>query len=114
MTARLFGSARAQWAAFDGWAAATMGGTDPLDLPFDRFLNLIYHWLTNGADPAEIKKFDARLWRPLPGMVPAAGSPWSAEAETAAFKAFSAEFSGTVGTPREGSTLPGSAPGRTA
>lgn len=94
MTARLLNTAKAQWSAFDGWAAASLSGADPLDLPLDRFVNLIYWWAIRDAEPEEIPKFDQRLWRPPPGVAPAPGSPWSAEAETAAFKGFAAAFKG--------------------
>lgn len=94
MTARLLNTAKARWSAFDGWAAATMSGADPLDLPFDRLLNLIYHWIVKDADPDEVPKFDARLWRPPPGRAAAPGSPWSPEAETAAFRGLAAAIKG--------------------
>lgn len=95
MTARLLGSARAEWSAFDGWAAASLAGGDPLDLPPDRFFALIYHWITREGEPDQVEKFNTRLWRPPPGRAAAPGSPWSAEAETAAFRGLSAQVKGS-------------------
>lgn len=95
MTVRLLILARENWAAFDGeWASRPM---DPLDLPIDRFLSLIYWWMIrNAEDEKSIQSFNARLWRPPPGVLPAAGSPWTAEAETAAFRSFAAQTKGKV------------------
>lgn len=94
MTARLLNAAKARWSAFDGWAAAELSGRDPLDLPMDRFANLVYFWITKDADPDEVPKFDNRLWRPPPGMLPAPGSPWSPENETSAFRSLAAQVKG--------------------
>ena len=94
---RLLWAARDSWASFDGWAASTLSGaeTDPLRLPPDRFFNLIYYWIVRDGEPDEVKKFDQRLWVPPKGVVPPKGSPWSAEAETAAFKSFASAFKAT-------------------
>lgn len=81
--------------AFDGWAAATLAGGDPLDLPPDRFFSLIYFWIVREGEQSEIEKFDARLWRPPKGVAPAKGSPWSADAETAAFRGLTAQVKGS-------------------
>jgi hypothetical protein len=94
VTQRLLYTAKARWAAFDGWAATTMAGLDPLDLPLDRFLNLIYYWLVREAHEDEVAKFDTRLWRPPKGVKPAPGSPWSAERESAAFAGFASQVRG--------------------
>ena len=48
-----------------------------------------------GIPADEVKKFDQRLWVPPKGVVPPKGSPWSAEAETAAFKSFASAFKAT-------------------
>jgi hypothetical protein len=95
VTSRLLSLAKQNWAAFDGeWASQNL---DPLDLPIDRFLSLVYWWMVrNAEDEKAIKSFDTRLWRPPPGEAPAEGSPWTPEAETSAFRAFSAEFRGSV------------------
>lgn len=91
MTRRLIGLAREHWAKIDGMMASR--GLDPLELPGDRFLNLIYWWATKDAvDQQALDKFDRQVWRPPKGVRPPPGSPWSAEAETKAFAAFSAEF----------------------
>lgn len=95
MTQRLLNTVKARWAAFDGWAAAALGGADPLDLPLDRMLNLIYHWIIRHAEPDEVEKFDNRLWRPPVGETPPPGSPWSPEKETAAFRGFAAQVRGS-------------------
>lgn len=60
-------------------------GIDTLALPMDRFLSLIYWWLTDGVSPQEIERFNIRLWMPPKGVVPTQG-PWTPEAETSAFK----------------------------
>lgn len=96
MTSRLVGLAEHHWTKIDGLLASR--GEDPLLLPPDRFLNLIYWWATkDAADQKELDKFDRRLWRPPPGVRAPAGSPWSPEAETQAFAAFSAEFQAMAG-----------------
>lgn len=63
-------------------------------LPFDRFLNFIYYFLTENADEQERDKFDLRLNTPPPnyrdpGSIPES-SPWSAKNETAALGELSA------------------------
>ena len=91
MTGRLLATADSRWEAFDGWAAAR--NVDPLRLPASRFLNLIYHWLTADGDPADVDKFDRKLWQPPVGVaveIPKE-SPWSAENETAALSAFASQ-----------------------
>lgn len=105
MTHRLLNIARAHWATFDGWAAAR--NVDPLDLPPDRMLSLIYYWSTrNASSSEEINKFDRRLWLPPKGTAAPKGSPWSAEAETAAFGSLAAQVGvQTKGGLREGSTV---------
>lgn len=95
MTQRLLGSVQAHWTAFDGWSMTVLAGGDPLRLPLDRLLNLIYHWLTDGGDRDEVARFDRRLWMPPKGEAAPKNSPWSAEAETAAFKMFAAEVKST-------------------
>lgn len=59
-------------------------------------MNLIYYWATkNAQEQKDLDKFDRQLWMPPPTMDPddiPADSPWSAENETAAFAAFSAQF----------------------
>lgn len=105
MTQRLLATIKAHWVAFDGWAVTVLAGGDPLRLPLDRYLNLIYHWLTDGADREEIAKFDKRLWMPPKGVAAPKGSPWSAEAETGAFRAFVAQVKGVV-KPASGGATP--------
>jgi len=91
VTLRLFASAKQYWPTFDGWAASR--GIDPMDLPVDRFLNLVYHFLTRNGTQEEIDKVDRTLWMPPKGVAVSRG-PWSKEAEAKAFDAFAAEFSG--------------------
>lgn len=64
---------------FDGWTAAR--GVDPQSLPYDRFCNLIYYWLTRG-DQDRRARVDLEL---SAGDVEAPG--WSAEEEMALFRA---------------------------
>lgn len=80
------GLADQNWLRFDGWSAAR--GVDPLELPPQRFLTLVYHFATREGSPDDIAKFDRRLWVPVKGAVPPPESPWSAANETNAFKAF--------------------------
>jgi hypothetical protein len=54
----------AHWDLIDGELAAR--GIDPLDLPYGRFLNLVYVWAVQRiGDPLEIEKFDASLLTPV-------------------------------------------------
>lgn len=59
-----------------------------MELPLDRFLNLVYHYATDGADEKERNKFDVRLNMPIPGVVRSRvvteSSPWSSKNEAAA------------------------------
>lgn len=79
------------WAAFDGLCASQ--GFDPLEMPWDRFLNLSYWFLTRNGDEESIAKFDRWLWVPfdVAEEVPAE-SPWSVESQEAAMAAFGKEF----------------------
>lgn len=95
MTQRLVYLAGQHWPVIDGMLASQ--GVDPLSLPWDRFLNTIYWWATRDATSQAVAKFEAQLWRPPPNEAPAPGSPWSPEAETAAFKALKAGVSAVVG-----------------
>lgn len=96
MTQRLVGavSSTEEWPRFDGWLASQ--GIDPLELPTDRLLNLIYHYLVRDGDrgskegQAALRKFEAQLWRPPVGQV--GEGVWSAEAETAAFRSLKARL----------------------
>lgn len=93
MTQRLIGAIAnsEEWQRFD--AAYASQGTDPLDLPPDRFLNAVYAYLVGGVDrhtqegQQALRKFEARLWMPPAGVEVTEG-PWSAAAETASFQAF--------------------------
>ena len=94
MTARLLGLLRENWTVIEGerdWA--NPGAGDLLELPIDRLLNLTYYWATRNGDEQAVRKFDARLWVPPKGVAPTEG-PWSAEAETTAFKAFAKQVKG--------------------
>jgi len=84
VTLRLAAHVLEHWREFDGWAAAR-GLPDPLTLRVARFINLVWFWMTDGADPAEVRKLEARVWVPPSGEV--ARGPWSADAEMAAFDA---------------------------
>lgn len=83
---RLVATARASWHVFDGWAAST--GTDPLALPPDRFVNLIYWWLVQNADEKRRREIDSALTAIPAGISDETiGSrpEWSDEAEMAGF-----------------------------
>lgn len=84
MTQRLLQLAARDWVEIDGEAA--LRESDLLQLPFDRFLNAIYHWETRDRPPEAVRKFEIMLWVPPPDVAPTVG-PWSPEAETSAFKA---------------------------
>lgn len=102
MTLRLVGLAKREWASFDGLMASK--NVDPLLLSPDRFFSLVYWWGTrNAPDQAAVDKFDRQLWRPPKGVAAPKGSPWSPEAETAAFTSLASAF-GVLksGTAREG------------
>lgn len=93
MTLRLIATAQANWVMLDGWAMSRNIELESLDL--NRFLNLVYYWLTRKAeDEKELKKFDAKLYMPPKGVRAEPGSPWSPESETAAFDSFVSEVSG--------------------
>lgn len=88
MTARLLGLLRENWTVIEGETTlANPAAPDLLELDIERLLNLAYFWATRHGDEAAIRKFDARLWLPPKGVAPTEG-PWSAAAETTAFKAF--------------------------
>jgi hypothetical protein len=87
VTQKLLRIADEHWVTFDGPAA--LRGVDPLELPFDRFLNAVHHFAIKDGQPDAVRKFETRLWMPPPGVVATRG-PWSAEAETQAFKALKA------------------------
>jgi len=68
-------------------------------LPFDRFLNLVYYFATEDADPKERDRFDMRLHLPTRrarerGAATAEGSPWSKRAEEQALAGFVAQLKG--------------------
>lgn len=85
MTVRLAEVALSRWADLDGYAVAH-GMPDLRTLPVDRFANYVWWFLTRNADEDGKQKFRLRVWQPPKGEVPPPGSPWSAEAETAAFE----------------------------
>jgi hypothetical protein len=87
VTFRLLHLASENWPTLEGWA--TSRNTDLIDLPIHRMLNLVYYWATrNAQDEQALAKFDRKLWMPPKGEVPPPESPWSAQNETDAFKAF--------------------------
>jgi hypothetical protein len=89
---RLVFSVGSIWARFDGQMG--MRSVDPLEMPFERFLNLVYAWYTEGMDETEIAKFDAKLWMPVKGAEIPKESPWSPENEQKAFSQFKAAVNG--------------------
>lgn len=101
MTQRLVSLVRKEWASFDGLLASR--NIDPLAMPPDRMLNLAYWYATrNATDQDQIVKFDRHLWMPPKGVAPAPGSPWSPEAETAAFASLAAALGTGMAKPTEG------------
>jgi hypothetical protein len=61
---RLVGLVTSEWHLFDGQMA--LRGVDPIALPFDRFLNLVFAWATEGADKKSREDFVAMLMKPPP------------------------------------------------
>lgn len=47
------------WPLFDGWCASR--NVEPLRLPWQRFLNLVYFWATQGKDKKELREFDSEI-----------------------------------------------------
>lgn len=56
-------------------------------------MDFVWWFLTRNADPNEIEKFKARLWRPPKGVEPPPESPWSAENEMRNFRSLQAALS---------------------
>lgn len=88
---RLCSFAASYWQAFDGEFAAR--GQDPLDLPFDRFLNAVYAFVVRerrGGALSEVSLDDAIRWldaelaKPIPGY--ARESRQDADDELALFR----------------------------
>jgi hypothetical protein len=88
VTVRLCATALTEWAFIDGYAVSR--GIDLIRLPLDRFTNFIWWISTRNAEPPEVQKMRSKLWMPPKGEAPAPQSPWSAENETAGFKALKA------------------------
>lgn len=86
---RLISLALNHWREIDGWAVGH-GLDDLRKLPLSRFCSFMWWYATKDAEGSEVAKFEARLWRPVPGAV--AQGPWSPEAETAAFKGLKAQL----------------------
>lgn len=91
MTYRLVAAAKHNWPTFDGICASQ--GFDPLELPWDRFLNLIHWFLTRNAGEAkDIEDWERHLWMPPVGVEAPAGTPWSVESQESAMSSFGKEF----------------------
>ena len=80
---RLIRAAGTNWIMFD--ASCAQAGFDPLDLPVDRFCNLVESRLVEGMDEPQRDRFYLDLYRSPDGDVTA--GPWSDEAMAAAFAA---------------------------
>lgn len=86
---RLAGLANDHWWQIDGFAVSR--NMPPLaEMAVDRFCSFVRWFFLREADSTEVAKFEAQVWRPPKGVAPAKSSPWSAEAETAAFQALKA------------------------
>lgn len=94
MTVRLVRTAVANWETLDGYAVAH-GMDDLRNLPLERFCNFVWYMLTRNSEKKDVDQLRAKLWVPPPrAAVPIpANSPWSAESETAVFKAVKAQLS---------------------
>ena len=93
MTVRLVRTAVANWETLDGYAAAH--GMKPLRLmELERFCNYVWYMMTRNGEKKDNDQLRAKLWVPPPkseAPIPK-NSPWSAEAETAAFRAVKAQL----------------------
>lgn len=90
MTLRLVRAALEHWTLLEGYAVGH-GTPDLRGMPIGTFCSYVHWWLTRNIDSeSAYAQFEARLWRPPIGQAPAAGSPWSAEKENAAFAALKA------------------------
>ena len=71
-----------------------------MELPFDRFLNKVYYFAIENADPKDRVRFDVRLNMPDVKAVKAGkaitAGPWSPEAETAALGSLAAQLTGVM------------------
>lgn len=47
------------WPYFDGWCASR--NVEPMELPWDRWLNLVYYFATRNASTEDKEKFDAEI-----------------------------------------------------
>lgn len=63
---RLSALAAGNWARIDGHYSGQ--GTDLLDLPFSRFLSVIYVWALEHMTSEDGEKFERTLEDPLPGL----------------------------------------------
>jgi hypothetical protein len=54
-------------------------------LPVGRFCNLVWFWMTDGAERTDVEKLEIQLWTPPVGEE--GQGVWSAEAEMEAFNA---------------------------
>ena len=82
----------------NGYAVAN-GLDDLRGMRFSAFLDFVYYMLTRNADQDAVAKFRRNLWMPPKGTAPDPRSPWSAEAETAAFRAAKAMTTGAAPVP---------------
>lgn len=95
MTARLVRLMLDRWEVMDGFALAH-GIEELARVPIGRLTSFIYWRLVDGAEPAEVEKFRARLWQPPRGIEADPRSPWSSENEQASFGAAIASLTGRV------------------
>ena len=94
MTVKLLKLAVTEYEQLDGYAVAH-GMPELESLPLRRLINYVYWYFTrNFQDQTELQKFRAQVWQPPKGTAPDRRSPWSAEAEQAAFGA----LKGRLGT----------------
>jgi hypothetical protein len=93
VTVRLVRTAVSNWDTLDGYAVAhNMGDLRLLEL--ERFCNFVWFMMTRFAEKKDVDAMRAKLWVPPPkskAPIPK-NSPWSAEAETAAFRAVKAQL----------------------
>lgn len=92
MTQRLLDLLLSHWDEINGFSVS-QNMPDLRELPLDRLVWFLYWYFTRNGEPDAIATFKARLWRPPPGAVIPAESPWSAENERAAFSTFANQFS---------------------
>lgn len=108
--AHLVGIAAQHWQAIDGEAASR--GADFLQLPFDRFLNVIFWWSVQRVKDVEHFQYDLEKPFPLPMEAFVAAGSLVTEAELDADAASFMAFAGAFGVAPPAARPPSGGDGR--